>query len=94
MRRPLSEAISADRWQAARVSLSNEANECLGHSEGTVVKADIAHFTLLIKLLLLKLIYLPLLLPCVQTSKVSTRGRQGTRKEIVRSGTNQTKQSV
>lgn len=36
--------------------LSNDSDQCLGHVEGTLVKADIGHFTLLIKLLLLKLI--------------------------------------
>lgn len=29
--------------------LSNDSDQCLGHVEGTVVKADIGHFTLLIK---------------------------------------------
>lgn len=52
---PLSGAISADRGQAAWVLLI-DSDQCLGHGEGTVVKADIGHFTLLIKLLLLKVI--------------------------------------
>lgn len=52
---PLSWAVSADRGQAALVLLINDSDQCLGHSEGTVVKADIGHFALLIKLLLLKL---------------------------------------
>lgn len=50
----LSGAIRADRGQAAWVLLINDSDQCLGHGEGTVVKADIGHFTLLIKLLLLK----------------------------------------
>lgn len=52
---PLSEAVSAGRGQAAWVLLINDSDQCLGHGEGTIVKADIGHFTLLIKLLLLKL---------------------------------------
>lgn len=56
----LSEAVSADRGQAAWVLLTIDSDQCLGHSEGTIVKADIGHFTLLIKLLLLKLINLSL----------------------------------
>lgn len=52
---PLSWAVSADRGQAALVLLINDSDQYLGHSEGTVVKADIGHFALLIKLLLLKL---------------------------------------
>lgn len=31
-----------------------DSDQCLGHSDGTVVKADKSHFTLLINLLLLK----------------------------------------
>lgn len=50
----LSEADIADRGQEAWVLLINDSDQCLGHGEGTVVKADIGHFTLLIKLLLLK----------------------------------------
>lgn len=46
---PLSEAVSADRGQAAWVLLINDSDQCLGHSEGSVVKADIGHFALLIK---------------------------------------------
>lgn len=57
---PLSEAISADRGQAAWILLIYDSDQCLGHDEGTVVKADIGHFTLLIKLLLLKPIDVPL----------------------------------
>lgn len=55
----ISEAISTDRGQAPWVLL-NDSDECLGHSEGKVVKAEIGHFTLLIKLLLLKLINMSL----------------------------------
>lgn len=36
--------------------LFDDSDQCLGDGEGTIVKADIGHFTLLIKLLLLKLI--------------------------------------
>ena len=50
----------ADRGRAAWVLHITGSGQCLGHGEGTVVKADIGHFTLLIKLLLLKLINLSL----------------------------------
>lgn len=48
-------AVSADGGSAAWGLLIIDSDQCLGHSDGTVVKADIGHFTLLIKLLLLKL---------------------------------------
>lgn len=48
----LSEARSAETGQSASIWLIS--HQCLGHSEATIVKANIGHFTLLIKLLLLK----------------------------------------
>ena len=51
---PLSEVISVDRGQAAWVLLINDSDQCLGHGEGTIVKADIGHFTLLIKTFVIK----------------------------------------
>lgn len=47
-----------------------DSDQCLGHSDGTVVKADKSHFTLLINLLLLKLSRFPVVF------KMSTRWRQ------------------
>lgn len=50
----LSEARSAETGQSAWIWLISHYDQCLGHSEATIVKANIGHFTLLIKLLLLK----------------------------------------
>lgn len=47
-------AVSADGGLAAWGLLIIDSDQCLGHSDGTVVKADKSHFTLLINLLLLK----------------------------------------
>lgn len=51
--------------QADRAQLIKYSDHCLWQAEGTVVKADIGHFTLLIKLLLLKLIHQCLSLSCM-----------------------------
>lgn len=63
-------AVSADSGSAAWGLLIIDSDQCLGHSDGTVVKADKSHFTLLINLLLLKLSRFPVIF------KMSTRWRQ------------------
>lgn len=65
-----SAAVSADSGSAAWGLLIIDSDQCLGHSDGTVVKADKSHFTLLINLLLLKLSRFPVIF------EMTTRWRQ------------------